>query len=266
MNSMKRNVMKLWTTLVLLSLWAGVALGQEAFVRSTWVTVKPGQASAFEEHYKSVIAGAAKIHAPGTVITYSVVAGGRGGTYVFARPFQKWAELDAVKTSADILEEAYGRDEGKRIYESGTAAIESSEVWIFRTLTDLSRLAAPGSPARLIHLVRTEIEPSMASSYERYLASVKAAEDKLPQRSVVRRVSALGPGMVYSTSFLFDSWAERDGAFGNDAILAMAYGEAGAQEITEASLRCIRNRTSYILSLRPDLSLRPAAASNEDRE
>jgi hypothetical protein len=109
----------------------------------------------------------------------------------------------------------------------------------------------------------------MTSAYEKYLASVKAAEDKVSQpRGVLRSVSVSGPATVYSTAFLLESWAARDVVPGTEEVLAKAYGDTVARELTESSLRCVRNRSSYILSARPDLSVRvePAAhpATNED--
>jgi hypothetical protein len=118
-----------------------------------------------------------------------------------------------------------------------------------------------------VHFVRTEVELTMTSAYERYLARVKAAEDKVPQpRGVLRSVSVSGPAAVYFTALLLESWAVRDELLGTEAVLAKAYGEAVSRELTELSLNCIRNRSSYILSARPDLSVRVLPTSNEDRE
>jgi hypothetical protein len=218
------------------SLSSGAAFGQEAFAGSTWVTVKPGEGPAFEKFWRSVIDAAVQINAPGTVLGYSVDVGSQRGTYVFVRPVHNWAELDSFMTIPAILEKAYGSDEGKRIYERGAAAIASSEVWFFKTLRDLNRPVSPGTQVRLVHLVRTEVEPAMRSVYETYLASVKAAEDKVPQpRGALWRVSVFGPATIYSTEFLFGSWAERDDVLGTEAILAKAYGESVARELTESS-------------------------------
>jgi hypothetical protein len=242
------------------------AFGEEAFDRFIWVTVKPGQSLPFEKFCRSVIDAAVESSSPGTIVGFSVDVGSDANTYVFVQPFERWADLDSFATIQQILESAYGREEGSKILASGTATIESAEVWFIRTLGDLNR-HLPSRRVRLVHLMRTEVDPAMTSAYESYLAKVKAAEDKTPQsRGVLRSVSVSGPAAVYQTAFLFDSWAAREESLATEAALANAYGESLSRELSELSERCVRKRSSYLLSARPDLSVKVQATSDRSPE
>lgn len=231
------------------------------FIQVITTTVKSDAVTEYEDYVKKIIAGSDKIGTSQRVLAYQVGLGGPGFKYHFVIPFNKWEELDGFLPIPQLLSRAYGEAEGTRILKSGRAAIEHSETAVYRHMRNLStrpRFNDPPSP--FIMLVRTEIEPDMAASYERYLARLKAAqEQESGTRSVNRSVSVLGPAGTYLGANFFGKHAERDGWSQVTDLLRKTYGEAEGQELTESSLRAVRKREIYIMSYRPDLSRRPAA-------
>jgi cellobiose-specific phosphotransferase system component IIB len=226
------------------------------FIQIITTTVRPTAVTEYEEYVKQIIAGANKIGAPQRVLVYQVGVGGPSFTYNVVLPFNKWEEMDGWPSIPQILTRAYGDAEGARILKSGRDAIEHSESAVFRTLRNLStrpRLNDP--PAPFIMVVRTEIEPSMSVSYERFLSKLKAAqEQEQGTRTVNRSVSVLGPALTYLGANFFSKHAERDSWTAVPDLLRKAYGDADGQKLSEEGLRAVRKRDIFIQSYRPDLS------------
>jgi len=252
--------------LALASLLAAPLLAQEGeYTQATWVTVKPGMVPEFEDFVKKLNAGAAKINAPRGIAAYSLAMGGAQRTYVFAGTFRKWAELDGDLPISQTLAKAYGEVEGGKIYKAGSSAIESSETRISRVIPEVSRAASSGGgQAAYVFVIRTEVEPSAARTYRKYLDKLKAAEDKHDPNPVSRRVSVLGDAQVFTTIRGFNKWAERDAVLAAGQAMIKAYGEEEARELADAAAGCIRNRTTYVLAHRPDLSRTGTAPTTND--
>jgi cellobiose-specific phosphotransferase system component IIB len=258
---MKRSVVVLFVLALVCAFGAPLFAQEGEFIHVTWVTVKPGMTAEYEDYVKKIVAGAAKINDPRAITAYSVAMGGPQRTYVHARTFKKWAELDDNLTIPQILTKAYGDVEGTKVFKMGSSAVESSETRVSRVIPELSRSGPSGAgPTAYVLVIRTEVEPSMGRSYRKYLDKVKAAEDKYDASPVSRRVSVLGDAQVWSTVRGFNKWAERDTGMGPGEALAKAYGEEEAREIADMGTSCVRNRTTYVLARRPELS-RPGAAS-----
>lgn len=248
-----------------LSLAAPLFAQEGEFTHVTWVTVKPGMVAEFEDYVKKIIAGATKINDSRAISAYSVAMGGPQRTYAFATTFKKWAELDDDLTIPQILNKAYGDVEGAKIYKVGSTAVESSETRVSRTIPELSRPAPSGSAATAyVFVVRTEVEPSMARTYRKYLDKLKAAEDKHDPSPVSRRVSVFGDAQVWSSIRGFNKWAERDALMAPGEAMTKAYGEAEAREIADMAAGCIKHRVTYVLARRPDLSRTLTAPTTND--
>ncbi|HSF16322.1 MAG TPA: hypothetical protein VLK65_12305 [Vicinamibacteria bacterium] len=252
---MKRCI-ALLSVLTLAAALATPLFAQEGeFTAVTVVTVKPGMTVEFEDYVKKVVAAAAKTGDRRTVQAYSLAMGGPGRTYFFARNFKKWGELDDNLTNPQILAKAYGDVEGAKIYKLGSSAVETSETRVSRTVPELSRPApSGGGPAAFVFVVRTEVEPSMARSYRKFLDKQKAAEDKHDPSPVSRRISVLGDAQVWTVVRGFNKWAERDAVMAPGEAMTKAYGEVEARELVDMAAGAIRHRTIYVLAHRPDLS------------
>jgi hypothetical protein len=252
---MKRSVV-LSFVLTLVCASAIPLFAQEGeYTHVTWVTVKPGMTAEYEDFVKKVVSGAAKINDPRTITAYSVAVGGPQRTYAHARTFKKWAELDANLTIPQILAKAYGDVEAAKIFKTGTSAIESSETRVSQAILALSRSGpSGGGTAAFVLVIRTEVEPSMGRTYRKYLDKVKAAEDKYDPSPVSRRVSVLGDAQVWTTVRAFNKWAERDAVMAPGEAMTKAYGEEESREIADMGTSCVRNRATYVLTHRPELS------------
>jgi len=226
------------------------------FVQIITTTVRSNAVTEYEDYVKKIMAGAAKIGAPQRVVAYQVGLGGPGFTYNFVFPFNKWEEMDSWPSIPQILTRAYGDSEGTRILKSGRDAIAHTESAVFRHVRNLStRPRFNDPPAPFVMVVRTEIEPGMSVSYERFLSKLKAAqEQEQGTRSVNRLVSVLGPALTYMGANFFSKHADRDNWAATADLLRKTYGDADGDEILEASLRAVRKRDTYIQSYRPDLS------------
>lgn len=226
------------------------------FVQIITTTVRSNGVADYEDYIKKIMAGASKIGAPQRVLAYQVGLGGPGFTYNFVLPFNKWEEMDGWPSIPQILTRAYGDAEGARILNSGRNAIEHSESAVFRTLRNLStRPRVNDPPAAFVMVVRTEIEPGMAVSYERYLSKLKAAqEQEQSTRTVNRLVSVLGPALTYWGANFFNKHADRDNWLAAADLMRTTYGDADGQELTDLSLRAVRKRDVFVQSYRPDLS------------
>ncbi|MGZ8797768.1 MAG: hypothetical protein ACXW2F_10495, partial [Thermoanaerobaculia bacterium] len=182
--------------------------------------------------------------------------GGPSFTYNFVIPFNKWEEMDSWPSIPQILTRAYGDAEGAKILKSGRDAIEHSESAVFRNRRNLStRPRVNDPPAAFVMVVRTEIEPGMSVSYERFLSKLKAAqEQEQGTRTVNRSVSVLGPALTYMGANFFNKHADRDNWSAVPDLLRKTYGDADGQELWEGSLRGVRKREVFVQSFRPDLS------------
>jgi len=226
------------------------------FIQIITTTVRSNAVTEYEDYVKQIIAGANKIGSSQRVLVYQVGVGGPSFTYNIVLPFNKWEEMDGWPSIPQILNKAYGDAEGARILKSGRDAIDHSESAVFRTLRNLStrpRLNDP--PAPYVMVVRTEIDPAMSVSYERFLSKLKAAQEKEEgNRTVNRSVSVLGSAVTYLGANFFSKHAEREnwGAVSN--LMRKTYGDAEGQKLSEDSLRAVRKRDIFIQNYRPDLS------------
>jgi cellobiose-specific phosphotransferase system component IIB len=226
------------------------------FIQIITTTARPNAVTEYEDYVKKIIAGANKIGAPQRVVAYQIAVGGPSFTYNFVIPFNKWEEMDSWPSIPQILTRAYGDAEGARILKSGRDAIEHSESAVFRIMRNLStRPRVNDPPAAFVMVIRTEIEPGMSVSYERFLSKLKAAqEQEQGTRTVNRSVSVLGPALTYLAAYFFTKHADRDNWAAVPDLLRKTYGDADGQELLEGSLRAVRKRDTFIQSYRPDLS------------
>lgn len=251
--------------LLFLFLLTPLAIAQDQpadFVQVVTVRVRPGAVTEYEDYVKKIIAGANKIGAPQIVFANQVILGGSGYTYHIVLPFNKWEEMDTWMSIPQILSKAYGDAEAAKILRSGRNSVESSETAVYRLLRDLStRPKVSDSPAKYLFVVLTKVEPDMASAYELYLAKLKTAQQQAPNAPMALRfVSVQGPAHTYVTVSFFNKHAERDGWTSPQELLRKTYGEAEGRQLSEDSLRYVRERDFFVDAYRPDLS-RPTGSA-----
>src|SRR5258708_6941017 len=226
-----------------------------AHVQVTAITVKPSGVSDFEEYIKKINAGATKIAAPGNTLFYAMGRGGRSFTYFAVNPFDKWADLDARPSIPEILIKAYGEVEGGRLLKAGRSNIEGVETSVSRLLPNLSSPPTMEKPAAHVRVVAIDVKEGSNSSWEAYLAKLKAAQDKGPSAPhVIRHPSVLGTPNQYTPVYFFDRYAEPDVIPTPLETLRKAYRDAEAKLLEEIAQGCINSLHSEVLDFRADLS------------
>lgn len=238
---------------------AGAAQAQsqpKQFVQLLTVHAKPEGAVDYEAFVKKVSAAAEKVGQNQRVLTYQVMSGGPGYTYMIATYFDKWAETDGLLSVSEMLNKALGEVEGGRVLRTGRANIESNESAVYRLLPDLSsKPKAYDPPPAYLQVFRTEVKPEMTREFERVIGRYKAASEQMPETpTAIRRVSVEGPGNVYVTSIPYTQGAERDAWPSLMAVLKKAYGDEEARSLDQRRTDSIKRSEAFILKFRPDLS------------
>lgn len=248
---------------ILVSLAAAPAVAQ--FQQLVEIRVKHGQEIAFENYVKKVKEGADKIGSPMSWSTFSVAVGRDGGTYRIGLTFQKWAERDRWQTPLSVLTQAFGEQEGTRIYTTGTSAIESSSSRIWEAIPDGSANppAVGSSPAPYYEVTIRHIKPEMLEEYQGLLRRFKSAyeaSDKKP--SVVRWVLRYGTGnrTTFRRTQAFATWAEYD-SWNAAEVIGKQFGD-DAPLLFERLNNAVTKDEHFVSAYRPDLSRTATATTS----
>jgi hypothetical protein len=110
-----------------------------ALLYLTRLQVRSGGQRAVENLIRSVTDASQKIGAPRKVIVSSTVIGEQG-EYFIARPIADPAELDSLKSPAEVLNEAFGEKEAGAILAQSAGVLERITTALARPRPDLSNL------------------------------------------------------------------------------------------------------------------------------
>jgi len=245
------------STCVLAAAVAAQAQGQpKAFVQVLTVHTKPEAAVDYEAFVKKVIAAGDKIGQSQRTITYQVVTGGPGYTYMIASYLDKWADLDTMLSTSEILTKALGEIEGPRALRVGRTSIESTESVVYRLLPELSTKPRAYDPQpEYLQLLRTHVKLEKVRDWEAVIGRYKAAAEQVAEAPTsIRRISVVGPAGLYLTSSPFSKNAERDAWPSFMDVLKKAYGEEEARSLDQRRRDCTQYSETLIVKYRPDLS------------
>ena len=235
---------------------SGLVQAQDELTQYFWVLdvqTAPGKAGQFENYVRQVQEGAAKIGEPGAVAVFQTLLGGQIGRYFVARPFDSWDEMDSWKPVPQILAEAYGQDEALKMLATGGESIISIENTVQSTQQNFSS-ASPGPAGRLLHAVRTVIDPAKR---DQFLARLSEAE-RAAGVEVTRRTVIHGPEFPELIALRgYASHAERGQATPPGQLLRDHIGENQAEAILDGQVEAIVERETLMLQFRPDLSRIP---------
>lgn len=259
------------TTVVSLALFAATMTAAAAAAQPApaeyvaWynITVKPGHADQFEEFLGKLKAGADKVGTPQQWGIGQVAFGGPGGAYIVGIPFSSWGEMDAWKLAPQTLKEAYGEEEGAKIYRSGTMAIERSETSVGRMLKDLSYNADSGVVAPMIQIRVSRIHRDKQDQYRVFLQALNEAWKQAGDtRRVIRRVSALGEGSVYTSARMMNRWSDKDSDTDVFATVEKSHGATAARRLRTVLDEAVAETHVFVVAVRPDLSRMEIAATS----
>lgn len=238
--------------------------GAPSFVQVTTTVVKPSMVAEYEDYVKKIGAGATKIALTQRVSAYQVTQGTSPYTYLFAARLANWAAFDSLPSVPQILAKAYGEAEGAKILKAGRAAIESTQIEVYRYRPELSTHFKMFDPIPAFgYMIRTEVKPDMVAPYTEYVSKLKAAQEQVSGHPTANRVTSVqGAANVFLTVQYFDKFAERDTWPNPGEALQKSVGEAEARRLTESSNRAIAKREFWVSRYRPDLSRGGARATS----
>ena len=110
-----------------------------ALLYLTRLQVRSGGQAAIESLIRSVTDASQKIGAPRKVLVSSTVIGEQG-EYFIARPIADPAELDSLKSPAELLREAFGEKEGGALLAQSAAVLERVTTMLATPRPDLSNV------------------------------------------------------------------------------------------------------------------------------
>jgi len=228
--------------------------------------VKPGHEIAFENYIKKIGEAADKIGTPMSWSTFNVAVGKAGSTYRIGLPFEKWGERDGWQGGRQVLVEAFGEQEGSKIYSEGGSHVASSSSQIWEIIEDGTANPQTGTETSAFYDVTViSVKREMIGEYRGLLRRFKSAYENADRKpSFTRWVLRFGNGQgtTFRTTRPFDTWGEREGwnpgelinkQFGSDAPL-----------LFERFRAAISNSEHFVSAYRPDLSRTATSSTSND--
>ncbi len=255
---------KLLFLMVVVSLVAMPAAAQ--FQQLIEFQVKPGHEIAFENYIKKIGEAADKMGSSMSWSTFSVAVGKPGSTYRIGLPFEKWGDRDAWEGARQVLVEAFGEQEGSKIYSEGGSHVASSSSRIWEVIDDGTANPQTGSEVAAFYDVTIAyVKPEMVAEYRGLLRRFKSAyENAEGKPSVTRWVLRFGNGQrsTFRRTRPVDSWSERDGWYGGDLIRAQ-FG-ADAPLLFERLGSAVWKSEHFVSAYRSDLSRTATPSTSND--
>lgn len=256
-----RSLILLFSCLLVFTTVAGAQEKPAQYLEVLTVQVKGAAIEQFEEVVEKFIEAADKVGAAQHWMGATVMFGGTGQTYMFAFPFENWAEVDRWTMGAEWLKEAFGEDEAKKLLRVWLTSIDSSQTIVYNLLEDM--ITHPdrtwNANANYYSATRTEVKHGMQNTYELSIKKYMAAEEKESgTKMAIRRRSVFGPASIYTTIRAWEKLAEADSM--PSGLMVEAYGEEESRRISADIQSCIQSRETMLLRARPDLSRIPSTA------
>lgn len=255
---------KLLFLMVIVSLVAMPAAAQ--FQQLIEFQVKPGHEIAFENYIKKIGEAADKMGSPMSWSTFSVAVGKPGSTYRIGLPFEKWGDRDAWQGGRQLLAEAFGEQEGSKIYSEGGSHVTSSSTRIWEVIDDGTANPQTGTEVSPFYEVTIRwVKPEMVAEYRGLLRRFKSAyENAEAKPSVTRWVLRFGTGQgtTFRRTQPFDSWSDRDGWNPPDIISAQFGPDAPL--LFERLTAAVWKNEHFVSAYRSDLSRTATSSTSND--
>jgi hypothetical protein len=184
------------------------------------------------------------------------VHGGEQGVYDIVLPSESFSEAASREPAPALIHRLFGDQDGPRIMEQTSGAIESAESMILRDRPELS-YPSDHDPSHMIAAVVTQLEmrPGHREACEELVRKVAEA---IPKTDDIRRFTAMQPLIgdmrrLYAVRSIFD-WKELDTATPIEQLLNQAFGIAEGGLVFRAAGEGLESLTSELLVRRQDLS------------
>ncbi len=256
---------KLLFLMLVVSLTAMPAAAQ--FQQMIEFQVKPGHEIGYENYIKKIKEAAEKIGSPMSWSTFYVAVGKPGSTYRISLRFDKWGDRDAWQGGRQILIEAFGEQEGSKVYSEGGSHTASVSSRIWEMIDDgTANPQAPGAgPSPFYEVTIRWVKPEMVAEYQGLLRRFKSAyEGDERNASVTRWVLRFGSGenRTFRRTQPFDSWGDRDGWDARE-VISKHFGP-DAPLLFDRLNAAVWKSEHFVSAYRPDLSRTATSSPSSD--
>lgn len=230
------------------------------------VQVKPGHELAYESFIKRVAEAADKTGSSVSWSTFQVAVGKPLGTYRIGLLFDTWGERDSWQAVPQMLAEAYGEEEGMKIFSEGTSHVASSTTRIWEVIDEGTANPQTGTEVAPYYEVTVRwVKREMLAEYRGLLRRFKSAyESAEGNPSVTRWVLRFGSyeNATFRRTQPFESWSDRDGWNPIDHINAQFGPDAPL--LLERLSAAVWKSEHFVSAYRADLSrTAPSSTSND---
>ena len=255
---------KLLFLMLAVSLTAVPAAAQ--FQQMIEVQVKPGHEIAYENYIKKIREAADKIGSPMSWSTFYVTVGKPGSTYRIGLRFDKWGDRDAWQGARQVLVEAFGEQEGSKVYSEGGSHIASSSSRIWEVIDDgTANPQTSGGPSPFYDVTIRWVKPEMVDEYRGLLRRFKSAYEAAEGNpNVTRWVLRYGSGesRTFRRTQPFDSWGDRDGWNARD-VISKQFG-ADAPLLFARLNAAVWKSEHFVSAYQPELSRTATSSTSSD--
>ena len=248
-----------------LSFAAPVAAQDPPFdhVQLTQTTVKAGKNLEYEQLVKRLSEAQLKADPTFSVLRYTMGRGGPMNTYVNARVFTKWAQLDRWVSPREAAVKAFGEAEATKLLMALAAVTETQEQTVASVWKGMNvwRAPAAGTQHKLLRVTEQRIVRSRLADFNDVIAKRSAAMQKGNFPTLVRYRRTLGPGngvTMFNVAYA-NAYADFDTPPPN---LPQAIGEPEWGKQVLVTQQAVATSSAYFLVYRPDLSVAPATTSS----
>lgn len=233
-------------------------------VQITQTTVKAGKNLEYEQLVKRLSEAQLKADPTFAVVRYTMGRGGPGNTYLNARAFTKWAELDKWIAPRAAAVKVYGEAEGAKLMAALAAVTETQEQTVASVWKGMNvwRGPAAGTQYRLLRVLEQRLVRARLSDMNDVIAKRSAAMQKggnYPTLVRYRRTIGPGSGVTMFNVAYANSYADFDTPGPN---LPQAIGEPEWGRQVQVTQQAVESSSAYFLVHRPDLSFGGAPATS----
>lgn len=236
------------------------------FQQIVQVQVKPGHEMAYESFIKKVAEAADKTGSSVSWSTFQVAVGKPLGTYRIGLLFETWGERDSWQAVPQMLAEAYGEEEGMKIFSEGASHVASSMSRVWEVVDEgTANPVTITEPAPLYTVTIRYVKREMVNEYRGLLRRFKSAYENADSKpNVTRWVLRVGEGQgtTFRRTQPFDSWSARDD-FNAGELIDAQFGP-DAPLLFDRMSKAVWKAENFVSAYRADLSrTAPPTTSND---
>ena len=216
-----------------------------------WVDPLPGHGLAFEAGVREHMSNLMEAGDTQTWISFEVIAGDRTGEYVIGTFNRAWSDFDQPPPVDPAAAE-------ESMAENIIPHVQDVETQLIWRDTNLGTWAPDDPIAPMYQIIQFTVRPGHMAGFETFVSKIKNAFETMGEGSYsVFRPVVGGQGGQISISVPRQSFAEfaQDDPQMFENMMRELYGVSETRLLMENMDAAIASETSYLLVLRPDMSM-----------